>query len=57
MSVNTIAPPPNRWVTWLHEVYSSGTPPVLGTVDIQEIEDKAREVLKDVPCQSVSFPL
>ena len=55
MSVNTIAPPTNKWVAWLSEMYSSGKPPVLGTVDIQEIEDKAREVLKDNPCQSFSL--
>ncbi|KAN0082954.1 (S)-2-hydroxy-acid oxidase [Tylopilus felleus] len=36
-------------VAWLVEIYSSGTPPVLGTVDIQEIEDRAREALKDSP--------
>ena len=50
MSVNTVAPPPSRWVAWLFGIYGSGKPPVLGTVNIQEIEDKAREVLKNSPC-------
>lgn len=55
MSVNTVAPPLSRWIAWLFDIYGSGKPPVLGTVDIQEIEDKAREVLKDSPCQSFSL--
>lgn len=40
-------PPPNKWTSWLSQLYNSGKGPVLGAVDIQEIEDKAREVLKD----------
>ncbi|KAG9311169.1 oxidoreductase [Chiua virens] len=48
-SVNTVAPPLSKWVAWLFDIYASGKPPVLGTVDVQEIEDKAREVLKDNP--------
>ena len=57
MSVNTVAPSLSRWAAWLFGIYSSGTPPVLGTVDIQEIEDKAREALKDSPRQSSSLEL
>ncbi|KAG1727927.1 oxidoreductase [Suillus paluster] len=40
-------PPPNKWTSWLSQIYSSGKGPVLGTVDMQEIEDKAREIMKD----------
>ncbi|KAF8431917.1 oxidoreductase [Boletus edulis BED1] len=49
MSVNTVAPPHSQWLAWLFGIYASGTPPVLGTLDIQEIEDKAREVLQGSP--------
>ncbi|KIJ15855.1 (S)-2-hydroxy-acid oxidase [Paxillus involutus ATCC 200175] len=49
MSVNTVVPPISKWVAWLFDIYGSGKPPVLGTVDIQEIEDKARDALKDNP--------
>ncbi|KAG0701525.1 FMN-dependent dehydrogenase-domain-containing protein [Suillus ampliporus] len=40
-------PPPNKWTSWLSQIYGSGKGPVLGTVDMQEIEDKACEVMKD----------
>ncbi|KAH7886886.1 oxidoreductase [Phlebopus sp. FC_14] len=46
-NMNTVAPPLSRWVTWLLGIYGSGKPPVLGTVDVHEIEEKAREVLKN----------
>ncbi|KAG1741988.1 oxidoreductase [Suillus lakei] len=45
--MTTQPPPPNKWISWLSEIYSSGKGPVLGTVDVQEIEDKAREVMQD----------
>ncbi|KIJ63950.1 hypothetical protein HYDPIDRAFT_154898 [Hydnomerulius pinastri MD-312] len=49
MSVNTVAPPLSRWVAWLFGIYGSGKPPVLGTVDVEEIEEKAKQALKDQP--------
>ncbi|EGN97891.1 hypothetical protein SERLA73DRAFT_109154 [Serpula lacrymans var. lacrymans S7.3] len=40
------APHPDRWSSYLSEIFTSGKPPVLGTVDIKEIDERAQEVLK-----------
>lgn len=37
------------------QVYQEGQPPVLGTVDIKEIEEKAREAMKDDIRKSMTF--
>lgn len=36
-----------RWGTYMLSIYVSRKPPALGTVDAGELEEKAREVLKD----------
>lgn len=41
------APLPNKWTKYLVDVYVQGHPPILGTVDIKTIEEKAREAMKD----------
>jgi hypothetical protein len=33
----------NKWSAYMFEMYKSRKPPVLGTVDVQKIEDLARE--------------
>ena len=33
----------NKWSAYMFELYKSRRPPVLGTVDVQKIEDLARE--------------
>jgi len=41
---------PQRWRSYMTKIYASRQPPApLGTVNVQEIEEKAREVLKDHP--------
>lgn len=43
------APPPlhDKWAKWLLDIYAHAQPPVLGTVNIKEIEEEARQVMKD----------
>ncbi|KAH7885015.1 FMN-dependent alpha-hydroxy acid dehydrogenase [Phlebopus sp. FC_14] len=43
------APPPlpDKWTKFLMDIYIQAKPPVLGTVNLKEIEDKAKEVMKD----------
>jgi len=42
--------PENLWSTYMLELYTSRRPPQpLGTVVFEEIEEKAREKLKDYP--------
>lgn len=36
-----------QWSDFLVNIYRGGKPPLMGTVDIKEIEDKAREAMKD----------
>ncbi|KIK79244.1 hypothetical protein PAXRUDRAFT_834201 [Paxillus rubicundulus Ve08.2h10] len=44
----TAQPPlPDKWTKFLMDIYMQAQLPVLGTVDIKEIENKAREVMKD----------
>lgn len=40
-------PDANQWINFAMNIYKEGKPPLLGTVDIKEIEDKAREAMKD----------
>lgn len=43
----TAQPPlPDKWIKFLLDIYTLGEPPILGTVDPKEIEEKAREVMK-----------
>ncbi|KAF8835942.1 hypothetical protein BDN67DRAFT_376589 [Paxillus ammoniavirescens] len=51
----TAQPPlPNKWTKFLTDIYVQGQSPVLGTVSIKEIEDKAREFMTnhigEFPC-------
>lgn len=43
------APPPlpDKWTKFLAEIYLQAQPPVMGTVDIEKIEEKAREAMKN----------
>jgi len=45
----------NQWTNFSLDIYKEGQPPLLGTVDIKEIEDKAREVMKDDIRKSMLF--
>jgi len=45
--MTAIPPEPSRWIKYLLDIYETATPPVMGTVAVKEIEDKAREVMKD----------
>lgn len=38
--------PKNKWSAYMFDMYKSRLPPVLGTVDVQKIEDLAREKLE-----------
>lgn len=38
---------PTKWTNFLLSIYGQAKLPVLGTVSVKEIEDKAREVMKD----------
>ncbi|KAF9233239.1 FMN-dependent alpha-hydroxy acid dehydrogenase [Melanogaster broomeanus] len=43
----TAQPPlPDKWTQFLLDIYTQGQPPVLGTVNIKEIEEKARHAMK-----------
>ncbi|KAF8547078.1 FMN-dependent alpha-hydroxy acid dehydrogenase [Imleria badia] len=44
----TAQPPlPDKWTKFLTDIYIHAQPPILGTVNIKEIEDKARQAMKD----------
>lgn len=45
----------HQWTNFSLDIYKEGRPPLLGTVDIKEIEDKAREAMKDDIRESMSF--
>ncbi|KIJ59033.1 hypothetical protein HYDPIDRAFT_101468 [Hydnomerulius pinastri MD-312] len=53
----TAQPPlPDKWTKFLMDIYIQAQPPVLGTVNVKEIEDKAREVMKDhLPAYMYTF--
>ena len=43
----TAQPPlPDKWIKFLMDVYIQAQPPVLGTVDLKKIEEKAREAMQ-----------
>ncbi|KAI5995171.1 FMN-dependent alpha-hydroxy acid dehydrogenase, partial [Pisolithus albus] len=49
-------PLPNKWTNYLVDIYVRGRPPVLGTVNIKDIEEKAREAMKDhIPAYMYTF--
>ncbi|KAG9308452.1 FMN-dependent alpha-hydroxy acid dehydrogenase [Chiua virens] len=48
-------PLPDKLTKFLSEIYMQAQPPILGTVNIKEIEDKAREVLKDHLCAFLAY--
>ncbi|KAI5988368.1 FMN-dependent alpha-hydroxy acid dehydrogenase [Pisolithus albus] len=49
-------PLPNKWTNYLVDIYVRGRPPVLGTVNIKDIEEKAREAMKDhMPAYMYTF--
>ena len=39
----------NKWTSFMTMMYMTPRPPALGTVDVQKIEDMAKEKLKDRP--------
>lgn len=44
----TAQPPlPDKWTKFMTDIYTQARPPVLGTVNVEMIEEKAREVMKD----------
>ena len=45
----------NQWTNSSLDMYKEGRPPLLGTVDIKEIEDKAREAMEDDIRKSMPF--
>ena len=47
MPVNAPPPLPDKWLQFMVDIYIQAQPPTLGTVNIKEIEEKAREVMKD----------
>ncbi|KAI9566201.1 FMN-dependent alpha-hydroxy acid dehydrogenase [Boletus coccyginus] len=53
----TAQPPlPNKWTDFLRDIYLQGQPPILGTVSVKEIEEKAREVMKNhLPAYMYTF--
>ncbi|KAH7928758.1 FMN-dependent alpha-hydroxy acid dehydrogenase [Leucogyrophana mollusca] len=54
--MTALAPPKDKWVDFLLNIYGSGKPPVMGTVDIKQIEEKAREAMKDhLPAYMYTF--
>ncbi|KAF9810311.1 hypothetical protein IEO21_06999 [Rhodonia placenta] len=47
LNLESAVVPKARWSAWMKESYANRAPPVLGTVNIQELEDRAREKLKN----------
>ena len=46
----------NRWTEYMFDLYRSRKPPVLGTVDVQTIEDLAREKMSRVGRSGTFIP-
>ena len=40
--------PTSKWSKYQTDLYASRGPPPLGTVNLKELEDKAREKMKDL---------
>ena len=40
--------PPSKWSKYQTDLYATRGPPPLGTVNLKELEDKAREKMKDL---------
>ncbi|KAG8214907.1 FMN-dependent alpha-hydroxy acid dehydrogenase [Butyriboletus roseoflavus] len=48
LSSMTAQPPlPDKWIKFLTDIYALAQQPILGTVDLKEIEEKAREVMRN----------
>lgn len=45
--MTALVPKPTKWTDFLMGIYGQVKLPVLGTVAFKEIEDKAREAMKD----------
>jgi len=45
--MTTSFPTSNKWTEFQRNIYVAGKPPLLGTVDMKEIEENAREKMKD----------
>ena len=37
----------NKWSTYMYEIYRTRQPPLLGTVDIHKLEEKARKKMEE----------
>ena len=55
--MTTQPPHPDKWTKFLMDIYMQAQPPILGTVNIKEIEEKAREVMKDHMRTFRDYPL
>ena len=53
---NTEGSKKNRWTEYMFDLYRSRKPPVLGTVDVQTIEDLAREKMSRVGRSGTFIP-
>ncbi|OAX37583.1 FMN-dependent alpha-hydroxy acid dehydrogenase [Rhizopogon vinicolor AM-OR11-026] len=54
--MTALAPQPTKWTNYLMNIYGQAKLPILGTVAVKEIEDKAREAMKDkMPAYMYTF--
>lgn len=47
MSLPALSPDTNKWSKYMLEIYTGRKAPPLGTVAVKELEEKAREKMKD----------